>query len=658
VRRFGALVGLVAGALALAAGLPRPAAETMAGAATVAAGAAARPAVPTAAPPAGPPRNALRDAYFGDLHVHTAYSIDSYIFGNRLGPRDAYRFARGEAVTLYGGATQKLRTPLDFAAVTDHADGLDLFALCVRDEQNPQYSSAFCRGVRAGDMTIFRRIFSLLEQRPPPRFEVCNAEGVSCPGPARGPWQDIQKIAQEFNDPGRFTTLIAYEYSPLLVDGGMLHRNVIFRGTAVTEQALGAWDLVTQADFWKWLDSACTGECQALAIPHNTNYSWGLQFADTNDDGRAYTRDDWARRTRLERLVEVTQHKGNSECAVGLGTTDEECAFEQIFPLCKPGQTTGCARDGSYIRGALKRGLELEDEIGMNPYQLGFIGSTDTHNALAGGAEESDWHGHHASVDDTPEKRLHGGAGAQRPRVLMNPGGLAGVWAESNTRGDIFDALRRKETFATSGTRIKLRFFGSFAFSPELAPNDGSLEQAYAQGVPMGGDLKAGAKRVESGARGESGATPAVAAPGASAGAAPSFLVWAIQDPSGARLDRIQIVKGFTAASGTAEAIYDVVCADGRKPDATTHRCPKTAAGVDLETCAPSSREGAGELSTVWTDPEFDASKRAFYYVRVLENPTCRWSTWEAMRAGEEPPKTEPSTVQERAWSSPIWYSP
>ena len=437
------------------------------------------------------PRNARRDAYFGDLHVHTSYSIDSYIFGNRLTPRDAYKFARGEAVTLHGGASQKLRAPLDFAAVTDHAEGLEIFALCVDQQGNPQYSSAFCEGIRNGDMEIYRQAFVRLSQRPPPRFEVCDGEGVDCQEASKGPWQEIQKIAQEFNEPGKFTALIGFEYSPTLVDGGMLHRNVIFRGTAVTEDAMGVWDRDTQADFWDWLDHACREPCRALAIPHNSNYSWGFMFSDANDDGRAYLDEDWQRRAKLEPLVEITQHKGASECAFGLGTSDEECGFEHIFPSCKPGQVTGCNREGAFVRNALKRGLQLESEIGLNPFKLGFIGSTDTHNSIPGSTDESTFLGHHANNDDTVEKRLRGGVRPERPNHIMNPGGLAGVWAESNSRGAIWDALYRKETFATSGTRVKVRFFGSFGFAPDLAANDASLDQAYAEGVPMGGDLKA-----------------------------------------------------------------------------------------------------------------------------------------------------------------------
>jgi len=259
----------------------------------------------------------------------------------------------------------------------------------------------------------------------------------------------------------------------------------------VTDYAIGAWAIDSQADFWDWLDHACTGDCQAIAIPHNSNYSWGFMFADSNDDGRRYTEEDYERRARLEPLVEIIQHKGQSECGFGVGTRDEECGFEHIFPACKPGQVTGCMRDGSFARNALKRGLELETEVGRNPFKLGFIGSTDTHNSIPGATDEQSFQGHHANNDSDTEKRLRGGPRPERPNLLMNPGGLAGVWAEANTRGEIWDALRRKETFATSGTRLKVRFFGSFAFAEGVAANDSSLEQAYASGVPMGGDLKA-----------------------------------------------------------------------------------------------------------------------------------------------------------------------
>jgi len=580
------------------------------------------------------PRNAKRDAYFGDLHVHTSFSIDSYIFGNRLTPRDAYKFAKGEAVTLHGGATQKLRAPLDFAAVTDHAEGLEIMAICVDDPNNPQYSSEFCQGIRNGDMKIFNQGFARLSQRPPPRFDICKAKGVDCEELSKGPWQELQKIAGEFNEPGKFTALIGFEYSPTLIDGGMLHRNVIFRGSTVTPVAMGAWDRHTQADFWDWLDHACQAPCQALAIPHNSNYSWGFMFSRNNDDGRLYNEEDWQRRAKLEPLVEVVQHKGNSECAFGIGTNDEECGFEKIFPACKSGQATGCMREGGYVRDALKLGLALEGEMGLNPYKLGFVGGTDTHNSIPGSTEESTFLGHHANNDDTTEKRLVGGPRPERPNAILNPGGLAGVWAEANTRADIFDAMRRRETFATSGTRIKVRFFGSFSFGADLAANDASLEQAYAQGVPMGGDLKA-----------------------ASGGSVtPKFLVWAMKDPEGANLDRIQVIKGWIGADGASqEAIYDVVCADGRKPD-REGACKFTSAKVD-QACKPGSG-GSAELQTVWTDPKFDPSQRAFYYLRVFENPTCRWSTWEAIKTGENAPEGQPRTIQERAWSSPIWYSP
>ena len=435
----------------------------------------AEKAVAAEAEPTEPavPRNAKRDAYFGDLHVHTSYSIDSYIFGNRLTPRDAYKFARGEALTLHGGASQKLRAPLDFAAVTDHAEGLEIFALCVDQQGNPQYSSAFCEGIRNGDMEIFRQAFVRLSQRPPPRFEVCDGEGVDCKEASKGPWQEIQKVAQEFNEPGKFTALIGFEYSPTLVDGGMLHRNVIFRGTAVTEDAMGVWDRDTQADFWDWLDHACTAPCRALAIPHNSNYSWGFMFSDANDDGRAYLDEDWQRRAKLEPLVEITQHKGNSECGFGLGTTDEECGFEHIFPACKPGQVTGCAREGGFVRNALKRGLQLETEIGINPFKLGFIGSTDTHNAIPGATDESTFLGHHANNDDTTEKRLRGGPRPERPNKIMNPGVSPGCGpspTRAQTSGTRSTARRRSRPAARAPRCASSEASASRPISPPATP--------------------------------------------------------------------------------------------------------------------------------------------------------------------------------------------
>ncbi len=577
------------------------------------------------------PKYPLGNAYFGDLHVHTAYSLDSYIFGNRLLPRDAYRFARGEALVLRGGVRQQLRAPLDFAAVTDHAELFGVYAVC-DDKGHPAYSHPMCTGIRDGDMAVFREGFHNLSQRPPLPFRVCE-DGVDCRSEAVGPWRELQRIAQEFNQPGTFTSLIGYEYTPSLADGGMLHRNVIFRGTAVTQEALSYYDLATKADLWRWLEEACTGECEVLAIPHNTNYTWGLGFAETNVDGQPYSQEDWRRRAQTEPLVELIQHKGSSECALSLGSSDEECAFEQMFPACDEGQETRCARHGSFVRDALKRGLELEVELGLNPFKLGFIGSTDTHNAIAGSTDEARFEGHSADNDNTPSRRR--GSSIASPRYRFNPGGLAGVWAESNTREAIFDALRRRETFATSGPRIAVRFFGGTELEADLADRRDSIEQAHAVGVPMGGDIRS-----------------------ATTGSALRFLVWAVKDPAGARLQRVQVVKGWVANGEMQEAVIDVACSDGLQPDPTTRRCPDNGADVDLSDCSLSTTGGDSELSVVWTDPDFDPSQRAFYYARVLENPSCRWTTWESLSTGVDPPGDVAAIIQERAWSSPIWYTP
>ena len=576
-------------------------------------------------------RDPLRQAFFGDLHVHTAHSLDAYINGVRLGPRDAYGFARGAAVSLPGGTKQQLAMPLDFAAVTDHAEFFAEGVLCT-DPSSQAFEADFCVALRGGDGSIIPSVFERMSRQPPDRDQQTCPEAESCRELAKGPWQDIQAAAAELNDPGRFTTFVAYEYSPLLRDFGTLHRNIIFRGATVPDEALSALDLPTQADLWRWLETACTGDCEVQAIPHNMNMSWGLLFSRTNDDGTPYSAEDLERRARFERVAEVTQLKGSSECAVGLGTNDEECAFEQMFPLCEEGQETKCAQSGSYLRDALLDGLALEEGGGTNPFKLGMIGSTDAHNGTAGAVEEDRFIG----AEMPPAELFAAASPIYGSRTNINPGGLAGVWAESNTREDLFDALRRRESFATSGTRIRARFFAGWDYPSDLDKRENALRVAYEQGVPMGGDLGA-----------PNGQT------------SPQFWVWALRGADGAPLDRLQVVKGWTATDGSPHhRVRDVACAGGRVPDPATGRCAAVEASVDLEDCSVRDDSGAGELSVVFADPDFDPKRPAFYYVRVLEVPSCRWTTHLANRAGLEPPSNRPSTIQERAWSSPIWYTP
>ncbi|MDT8989907.1 DUF3604 domain-containing protein [Curvibacter sp. APW13] len=601
-----------------------------------------------------PPPNPQRNAYFGELHLHTKYSMDANVFGNRLDPRMAYRFAKGEPMEIGdSGIVQKLAAPLDFAAVTDHAEGMGGVHQCL-NSKSPNYWSLDCIGLRYKLLPVFPRLFDALVQNGPKRGYyppgICGKDGQDCIASAPSVWQDTQNAANDAYEPGKFTSFIGYEYSPTLVMGGMLHRNIIYRGAKVPDTVFGATDGFAE-DLLRWLDLNCTGACKALSIPHNPNFSWGLMFGDRNSDASPVTRENLALRAKYERLVEVFQAKGGSECARGVGNTDEECGFENLWPTCKPGEElvddkTGihavrCVAQNDMVRNVLKKGLAEEKKWGFNPFQFGLVGSTDNHNGMPGDTAEKGYNGHATPIDTTPEYRL----GMKQTIVSkklgiapggINPGGLTGVWAEENTRPAIWDSLQRRESWGTSGTRLRVRFFGGYGFASNLHQQGDMVKTAYAQGVPMGGTLAA-----------------------APAGKAPSFLVWALRDVQSAPLQRVQIVKGWLTADGsTQERVYDVACSDGGKPDAKTHRCPDNGAKVDLQTCAISQDKGAPELATTWSDPEFQPTQSAFYYVRVLENPVCRYSQYDALKLGVAHPPNVPQTIQERAWSSPIWYTP
>jgi hypothetical protein len=588
-----------------------------------------------------PPQNPLRNAYFGDLHVHTSYSLDAYIMGNRNDPRAAYRFGRGEPITLPGNVKSQLAVPLDFMAVTDHDIWLGELALCT-DPKSDVYANDFCTAIRnsstdreASQRTMFALLPPSLKNPSERVAEICggpDAASGNCYERSKTTWKELQQIANENYQPGKFTTLIGFEWTANLKRFGMLHRNVIFRGTKVPDVVQSAIQLNnTPERLWEWLERDCTGECEVLAIPHNTNFGWGVALDSRNSDGTPFTKEILTRRAKTEPLIEIFQQKGNSECAPGLGTTDEQCGFEQLFQACKEGQHDFCAVASDYVRNALKTGLVLEDQFGVNPFRYGFIADTDTHTSDAGNTEEQGRPTLSGPVkDDAPiSKTFPIAMGA------FNPGGLAGVWAEENTREAIFDALKRRETFATSGTRARVRFFAGWNYPANLDHQRNLLDIAYRTGVPMGGQLSG---------------------PGHTA--SPKFVVWAAKDPRSANLQRIQIVKGWSKGTETFEKIYDAVCSDGLQPDPATHACPNNGATVSLTDCAATPNKGAAELSTTWTDPDFDPSLHAFYYARVLENPTCRWSTHAALVAKTSIPKSLPATIQERAWSSPIWYEP
>ncbi len=580
-----------------------------------------------------PQPNPLRNAYFGDLHVHTRFSMDAYIFEVRASPDDAYRFARGEPLLHPAGHAMQLSRPLDFQAVTDH--GILLGVLPAMDDpEDPLYEVPLASELRElGPAEGFQRA---LQAYRAGEFHEIDAAQTN-----RSAWQRIVESAEQHNDPGAFTTFIGYEYTSIAADQGNLHRNVIFRGSEAPEVPFTAMDSANPEDLWAWLDGLRADGVEALAIPHNSNGSNGNMFSLMTFGGDPLDAEYVETRMRNEPLVEVTQVKGTSEVHPLLSPNDEWADFE-IMPH-RIATTLYSEPKGSYVRTAYLDGLLLEETQGFNPFRFGLVGATDTHNA-GGTPDEDNFHSKVGNRDGTPQLRgsvpldepNEDGSPAYAQTYFHNWGasGLTGAWAEENTRDSIYDAFRRKETFATSGPRIQVRFFGGYDLDADLADDPDMIAKAYEQGVAMGGDLLANGDR------------------------APKLLLWASGDPESAGLQRLQVVKGWVDGGAAHEKIFDVACSDGGMPSGDPPRCPDNGATVDVSDCSISADLGAGELRTVFEDPGFDPGQRAVYYLRVLENPTCRWSTWDAIRAGVEPRPDLPPTIQERAWSSPIWYRP
>jgi Protein of unknown function (DUF3604) len=586
-------------------------------------------------------RNPERNAYFGDLHVHTMYSFDAYLFGTRTSPDDAYAFAKGETIKHASGSDMKISTPLDFEAVTDHGTYLGMVP-AMFDPASTVFSHPVAarlrEAIKARDRTAFR------EMLPYIGGQVENDDLLD-KHIVRNTWQDVVASAERNNEPGKFTAFIGYEYTASGPQFENLHRNVIFQGSAHPDMPFTRLDSGNPEDLWNWMDDLRKQNIEALAIPHNSNGSNGWMFQDTTYGGEPIDDLYAAQRMRNEPLVEVTQVKGTSETHPLLSPNDEWANFE-IMPT-RVASDLASQAPGSYVRDAYLRGLVMESTKGFNPYRFGLIGSSDTHNS-AGSFDENNYWSKTGVLDITPQQRgsvpldkpgADGKAYASPAAQYWGASGLAGVWADANTRDDLYAAMRRKETFGTSGTHIKVRFFAGHDLPGDMATRTDAIKQAYEHGVAMGSDLLAGNNTAED--------------PGA-----PSFFAWASRDANSRPLQRLQIIKGWVEDGSAQETIFDIACARGAVVDPTTQRCPDNGAKVDLTTCATNDETGAAELKTLWTDPEFDADQRAFYYVRVLENPTCRWSTWDAIRAGVTPRPDMQATIQDRAWSSPIWYVP
>ena len=409
--------------------------------------------------------NALNNVYFGDLHVHTNLSADAFLFGNRFDMDAAYRFAQGQSMELRSGERVVLSRPLDFVALTDHAETFGRVDACLSPELSEGAREA-CSILVEPTFVGFMKLRGRAEKRPfRLNLDAFDGDAEREREFAAANWKDIVDAAERHNKPGVFTAFAGYEYSPALIDRGKHHRNIIFRSSDTPKFAVSAADAASEIDLWRQLAETCSGDCEFFTIPHNPNKSWGLAFASHNIDDVPYTDSDWATRRDFEPLVEMFQIKGNSECALGFGATDEECNFEQFFSACDEGETTSCVHPTSMVRDGLKKGLVLEDTLGFNPLQFGFIGSTDTHNSNPGDTEEWDHRGSTTFASSPASQRLNVSnvTGIRN----NNPGGLAAVWAAENTRDALFDAMKRREVYATSGTRIKLRFFAGFNF-PDL----------------------------------------------------------------------------------------------------------------------------------------------------------------------------------------------
>ncbi|WP_136798968.1 DUF3604 domain-containing protein [Desulfosediminicola ganghwensis] len=580
--------------------------------------------------------------FFGDTHLHTSLSMDAGTFGNRLGLDEAYRFVRGGEVVASGGFKARLAEPLDFVVIADHSDGMGFFDMFAKGDpamMNKEEGKRWHKAINEGGQAAVDAALEIITLFSQGKFPWKTND----PKIMKPVWQNVIDAAEQYNEPGRFTAFIGYEWTSL-VKGNNLHRVVVYRdGSAQARQTL-PFTLADSADPEKLWDAMQSYEDRTggdlLAIPHNGNLSNGLMFDVETLSGKPLDRDYAELRQKWEPLYETTQIKGDGEAHPFLSPDDEFADYEtwDLGNLDMSQAKTEEMLAGEYIRSGLKRGLEFDQQLGVNPYKYGQIGSTDSHTSLPA-VEENNFFGKHSGVEPSPERAMHVTLGGEYGKIMgyqMAASGYAGVWATSNTRQAIFDAMARRETYATTGPRLVVRFFGGWDFTEQDALSRMPAHVGYQKGVPMGGDLSM---------------TPD--------GKSPTFLVAALKDSMSGNLDRIQIIKGWLGSDGKAqERVYDVAVSDGREIG-EDGRC-RTPVGntVNVAEATWTNTIGDPELITVWTDPDFDPAQRAFYYARVLEIPTPRWTAYEAKRFEITMPPEAEMITQERAYTSPIWYTP
>jgi hypothetical protein len=578
-----------------------------------------------------PASRAQTKVLFGDLHMHTGWSFDAFTFGTTATPDDAYNFAQGGSLAHPAGGVYKLDRPLDFLAVTDHSEFMGVM-ISMRDPANPLSKLAIAKAALDPDPKVSGGAFRAVAQAfRTGNLSIFEDQKETARKIAADTWSKVIATANRQNKPGKFTALIGYEWTSS-DEGKNLHRNVIFRGDTAP-LPFTAVDSRRPEDLWKYLDATRRSGQAVLAIPHNSNLSDGAMFAKVDSDGKPITAAYAQTRARNEPLAEITQVKGTSEAHPSLSPNDEFANFELLETYVASNRpVTKFA--GSYVRDAWRTGLSFQDGSGFNPYRFGVIGSTDSHVAMSPILEDNYW-GKVGNRDGTAKLRLdctycEGGSDISK----FGSSGLAAVWSRENTRAGIFDALQRNETYGTTGPRMQVRFFGGYGMEA-VKPGKGAwVEAAYRTGVPMGGALKP------------------------QPGKRPSFVVWALKDAVGANLDRVQIVKVWSKGGVSHEKIFDVALSGGRKVDPKTGKAPPVGDTVNVAKATYANTIGAVSLTGNWTDPEFDPAAPAAYYVRVLEIPTPRWSTYDAARLGRAIPRGLPPTIQERAFTSPIWFDP